>query len=510
MEAQPPPATVVDRDVWLACAVPLSRLPVVGAEVYYFPHGHAEQCPEHLPAPLPTPHIFPCVVTAISLGADDKTNEVFAQISLKPGPHRGPAAPAPDADPTNPQQQQLSYFAKQLTQSDANNGGGFSVPRYCADHIFPKLDFEADPPVQNLLMRDPKAKHWQFRHIYRGTPRRHLLTTGWSKFVNAKLLVAGDTVVFMRRPDGELLIGLRRAPRYPVVPKLDAAQQQPPPRNARARVPPADVMEAARLAAEGSPFTVTYFPRQGAAEFVVPRKEVEDALASNWEPGTQVRMQVMEAEDARRIEWANGTVKDLHPNMWRPLEIDWDDSSPFSETRGRYVNTWQVQFVSFPPLLKRLRISDTIAPLCSGDGSYLPAPLIGPESQAMPILLGSPIPAGMQGARHSGPSDDVPPPSSSTMGMLTTQLLFPLPSGGLQMPPSIVSPSGGSSEIFDPEIDSPPNNSVSTPPPELPVEAKSIQLFGATITPHVAPNAASKEVNGAVNRVVDENVGKDE
>jgi len=313
--ALPPPAAplphpIVDHDVWLACAVPLSRLPAVGAQVYYFPHGHAEQCPDDLPAPLPTPHLFPCVVTAVTLGADDRTNEVFAQISLQPGPHHH------NNNVVN-NHGSIAYFAKQLTQSDANNGGGFSVPRYCADHIFPMLDLDDDPPVQNLLMRDAHGNHWHFRHIYRGTPRRHLLTTGWSKFVNAKLLVAGDTAVFMRRPDGELLVGLRRAPRYPVVDPTSTTA----PRNARARVPPGDVMDAARLAAEGSPFTVTYFPRQGAAEFVVPRKEVEDALASRWDPGTQVRMQVMEAEDARRTEWANGTVKALHPNIWRALEV---------------------------------------------------------------------------------------------------------------------------------------------------------------------------------------------
>ncbi|CAL5024560.1 unnamed protein product [Urochloa decumbens] len=346
-------------------------------------------------------------------------------------------------------------------------------------------------------MRDPTGHHWQFRHIYRGTPRRHLLTTGWSKFVNAKLLVAGDTAVFMRRPDGELLIGLRRAPRYPAGVGVAFPDQQQQPRNARARVPAGDVVEAARLAAEGSPFTVTYFPRQGAAEFVVPRREVEEALGSRWEPGTQVRMQVMEAEDARRTDWANGTVNKLHPNIWRALQIDWDDSSPFSQTRSRFVNTWQVQFVSFPPLLKRLKISDAIAPLCSGDGSSFAAPLIGPESQAMAIQLGSPIPAGMQGARHSGPIDV--PPSSSLLGMLTTQPFFPLPMPirDLQMPPS-VTPSGGSSEIFDPEVGSPPNNSVNMPPPELPAQVKSIQLFGATITPH-----------GDLNGVVDENIGKD-
>jgi hypothetical protein len=318
--------SIVDRDVWLACAVPLSRLPAVGAEVYYFPHGHAEQCPAHLPAPLPAPHLFPCTVAGVSLGADDETNEVFAKISLSPGPHRGPAA-ACRTDPTSDcPPQELSYFTKELTQSDANNGGGFSVPRYCADHIFPTLDFDANPPVQKLFMRDTRGNPWQFRHIYRGTPRRHLLTTGWSRFVNAKLLVAGDIVVFMRRHNGDLIVGLRRTPRYPLVfPRVGSGAgvdpDQPPPRNARARVPPQDVIEAARLAAEGRSFAVTYFPRQAAGEFIVPRDEVEGVLATRWEPGAQVRMQVMEAEDTRRTVWADGHVKSLHQNIWRALEV---------------------------------------------------------------------------------------------------------------------------------------------------------------------------------------------
>ncbi|KAI7751477.1 hypothetical protein M8C21_028839 [Ambrosia artemisiifolia] len=47
-----------------------------------------------------------------------------------------------------------SSFAKTLTQSDANNGGGFSVPRYCAETIFPKLDYSADPPVQTVVAKD--------------------------------------------------------------------------------------------------------------------------------------------------------------------------------------------------------------------------------------------------------------------------------------------------------------------------------------------------------------------
>ena len=70
-----------------------------------------------------------------------------------------------------------------------------------------------------------------------GQPRRHLLTTGWSAFVNKKKLVSGDAVLFLRwlkillwtfydwffyhiflsyrllgrGADGELRLGIRRA-----------------------------------------------------------------------------------------------------------------------------------------------------------------------------------------------------------------------------------------------------------------------------------------------------------
>ena len=168
------------------------------------------------------------------------------------------------------------------------------------------------------------------------------------------------------------------------------------------------------------------------------------------------------------------------------------------------MNAWQVQLVAYPPLPNRVRICDPIAPLCPGDASY---PLIGSESQAMAMILGPPIPAGMQGARHTGPCAA---PSESS-AMLTTQLLFPLTNRDFQMPPR-TSPSA-SSEILDPEAASPPNNSVSMRP-ELPVQVKSIQLFGATITPHVVQSATdggSEEVIGAPygDAMADDNVEKD-
>ncbi|KAI8004496.1 hypothetical protein LOK49_LG08G00527 [Camellia lanceoleosa] len=53
----------------------------------------------------------------------------------------------------------------------------------------------------------------QMLHLpcYFGQPRRHLLTTGWSAFINKKKLVSGDAVLFLRGGDGELRLGIRRA-----------------------------------------------------------------------------------------------------------------------------------------------------------------------------------------------------------------------------------------------------------------------------------------------------------
>ncbi|PHT60799.1 hypothetical protein T459_35349 [Capsicum annuum] len=42
-------------------------------------------------------------------------------------------------------------------------------------------------------------------------PKRHLLTTGWSMFVGAKCLRAGDFVLFIRDEKSQLLLGVRWA-----------------------------------------------------------------------------------------------------------------------------------------------------------------------------------------------------------------------------------------------------------------------------------------------------------
>lgn len=54
--------------------------------------------------------------------------------------------------------------------------------------------------MRTLVIRDFIGNEWRSRHIYRGTPRWHPLTTGWSEFVNA----TGDSVVFSKKAPTEL------------------------------------------------------------------------------------------------------------------------------------------------------------------------------------------------------------------------------------------------------------------------------------------------------------------
>ncbi|XP_010527213.1 PREDICTED: auxin response factor 7-like [Tarenaya hassleriana] len=109
------------------------------------------------------------------------------------------------------------------------------------------------PPAQELVAKDIHESSWTFRHIYRGQPKRHLLTTGWSVFVSTKRLFAGDSVLFIRDGKSQLLLGIRHANR-----------QQPA---LSSSVISSDSMHigilaaAAHAATNNSPFTIFYNPR---------------------------------------------------------------------------------------------------------------------------------------------------------------------------------------------------------------------------------------------------------
>ncbi|XP_021715877.1 auxin response factor 19-like isoform X1 [Chenopodium quinoa] len=356
----------INQELWQACAGPLVNLPAAGTHVVYFPQGHSEQVAASLkkdvdgqiPNYTNLPAKLLCLLHNVTLHADPETDEVYAQMTLQPVPSFDKEALLRSDLSLKAHKPQTEFFCKTLTASDTSTHGGFSVPRRAAEKIFPPLDFSMQPPAQELVARDLHDSVWTFRHIYRGQPKRHLLTTGWSLFVSGKRLFAGDSVLFIRDEKQHLLLGIRRANRQPT--------------NLSSSVLSSDSMHigilaaAAHAAANNSPFTVFYNPRASPSEFVIPLAKYYKAIyGQQVSPGMRFRM-MFETEDSgtRRYMGTITGISDLDPvrwknSQWRNLQVGWDESTA-GERRNR-VSVWEIEpvtapfFICPPPFLRPKR-----------------------------------------------------------------------------------------------------------------------------------------------------------
>ncbi|KAL1323652.1 hypothetical protein HN51_033924 [Arachis hypogaea] len=452
----------LDPQLWHACAGSMVQMPQVNSKVFYFPQGHAEHAQTAIDLSTPSlrvPPLIPCRVATVRFMADPETDEVFAKIKLVPlkSSELDQNDNTLEGEVVVENQEKPASFAKTLTQSDANNGGGFSVPRYCAETIFPRLDYSAEPPVQTVVAKDVHGELWKFRHIYRGTPRRHLLTTGWSTFVNQKKLVAGDSVVFLRAENGDLCVGIRRAKRgigigigggcegsslwssassgngnsnggpYGALSMFLREENNKLLRNSNgrcsyssssssSRVRAEDVVEAVSMAARNQAFEVVYSPRASTPEFCIKASSVSDAMRIQWCSGMRFKMP-FETEDSSRISWFMGTVASVQvadpirwPNSpWRILQVTWDEPDLLQNVKR--VSPWLVELVSnmpiinispFSPPRKKLRFPQhpdfpqdiQFTSLPTFPGNY-----IGPNSPM--YCLSENAPASIQGTRHA-------------------------------------------------------------------------------------------------------------
>ncbi|KAG9449317.1 hypothetical protein H6P81_009282 [Aristolochia fimbriata] len=343
----------INPELWHACAGPLVCLPPVGSYVVYFPQGHSEQvaasmqkdADAHIPNYPNLPPKLICLLHNVTLHADAETDEVYAQMTLQPVNTYDKEALLASDLALKPNRPPTEFFCKTLTASDTSTHGGFSVPRRAAEKIFPPLDFSMQPPAQELVAKDLHDNTWTFRHIYRGQPKRHLLTTGWSLFVSGKRLFAGDAVLFIRDEKQQLLLGIRRANR----------QQT----NISSSVLSSDSMHigilaaAAHAAANHSPFTVFYNPRASPSEFVIPLAKYNKAIYSHQiSLGMRFRM-MFETEESvtRRYMGTITGISDLDPvrwknSPWRNLQVGWDESTA-GERRNR-VSIWEIEPVAAP------------------------------------------------------------------------------------------------------------------------------------------------------------------
>eukprot|EP00250_Pteridium_aquilinum_P014786 c22197_g2_i1 orf=361-3315(-) len=346
----------VNSELWHACAGPAISLPAVGSLVVYFPQGHSEQVAAstltevdgHIPNYPNLQSQLVCQLHNVALHADLETDEVFAQMTLQPVNEQEKELLLPP-DVGLQSRQPTDFFCKILTASDTSTHGGFSVPRRAAEKVFPPLDFTKLPPAQEIRAKDLHDTEWIFRHIYRGQPKRHLLTTGWSVFVSAKRLVAGDSVLFIRDDKGQLLLGIRRA---------SSKQQSVLPSS----VLSSDSMHigvlaaAAHAAATSSRFQVFYNPRTSPSEFVISYSKYRKAVHFiRVSVGMRFRM-VFETEDStlRRYMGTITGITDLDArrwpgSKWRNLEVGWDESS--AGERPHRVSLWEIEPVSTPFLI---------------------------------------------------------------------------------------------------------------------------------------------------------------
>ncbi|XP_019226070.1 PREDICTED: auxin response factor 3-like isoform X1 [Nicotiana attenuata] len=342
-----PAVASVCLELWHACAGPLISLPKKGSAVVYLPQGHLEHLSEYPPIAynLP-PHVF-CRVVDVKLQADAASDEVYAQVSLVPDNQQIEQKWRDGDIDADTEEEEIEgagksttphMFCKTLTASDTSTHGGFSVPRRAAEDCFPPLDYRQQRPSQELVAKDLHGIEWKFRHIYRGQPRRHLLTTGWSAFVNKKKLVSGDAVLFLRTADGELRLGVRRAAQAKTCSNYLAAYSQ--------LLNVSGIVDVVNAISSTNAFSICYNPRGGSSGFVLPYHKFSKTLAHPFSAGMRFKMRV-ETEDAaeQRFTGLVVGVSDVDPvrwpgSKWRCLLVRWDD---LDVSRHNRVSPWEIE-----------------------------------------------------------------------------------------------------------------------------------------------------------------------
>ncbi|KHN04711.1 Auxin response factor 9 [Glycine soja] len=329
------------EQLWKACAGPHVEVPRTGQRVFYFPQGHMEQLEvstnQELNQRIPLfklPSKILCRVVNVHLLAEQETDEVYAQITLVPESNQAEPM-SPDPCPAELPSPRVHSFCKVLTASDTSTHGGFSVLRKHATECLPALDMSKSTPTQELVAKDLQGYEWRFKHIFRGQPRRHLLTTGWSNFVTSKRLVAGDTFV---GNNGELRVGVRRiAPVQSSMPSSVISSQS---------MHLGVLATASHAVATQTLFVVYYKPR--ASQFIVSVNKYLEAINQKCNVGMRFKTRFEGDESPENYKRFSGTivgVEDISPHWvnsnWRSLKVQWDE--PASFPRPDRVLPWEIE-----------------------------------------------------------------------------------------------------------------------------------------------------------------------
>ncbi|RWW27118.1 hypothetical protein GW17_00008461, partial [Ensete ventricosum] len=337
------------EELWRACAGPLVEIPRVDERVFYFPQGHLEQLEvstdQDLNQQIPQfnlPSKILCRVVNVTLKAEPDTDQVYAQITLIPESNQNEPT-SPDPCVLEMPRPVVHSFCKILTASDTSTHGGFSVLRRHAIECLPPLDVSQQTPSQELVAKGLHGLEWRFKHIFRGQPRRHLLTTGWSTFVASKKLVAGDAFILLRGENDELRVGVRRPARY---------QNTLPTSVISSHSMHVGVLATASHAiSTHTLFMVYYKPRSELILFIVSLNKYLEATKNEFAVGMRFKMK-FEGEDVPKKSFTGtvigiGDISSQWPgSKWRSLKVHWDEAS--SIQKPEKISPWDVEPFSQP------------------------------------------------------------------------------------------------------------------------------------------------------------------
>ncbi|KAF8006578.1 hypothetical protein BT93_K0780 [Corymbia citriodora subsp. variegata] len=425
------------EQLWHACAGPLTYVPKVRETVFYFPQGHIEQIEAYtnkdgdMEMPIyKLPSKILCKVVCVQLKAEIHTDEVFAQVTLLPEAKQDEVnsncknLPMPPRDDSR-------FFVKILTQSDTSTHGGCSLPKRPADECLPSLDKSQHHPVQDLVTKDLHGNEWCFRHIYRGKPKRHLLTRGWSDFLTSKKLATGDACVLLSGRDGDVRIGVRRL----IKSQMTTSSSILSGHSMRHGI----LASALHAVSTGTMFTVYYRPWACTSGFIIAYDQYVKAMANDYSIGKRFRMQFEdEGCGEQRLGGTVVGIEDLDPTRWpdsdwRCLKVQWD-LTRVKCIRPERVSPWDIELIDpdrkkqavLPTSLKRTRphnLSLHWPPTFVMDGSQWTS--VAPKSRRQSGVF-----QGDGGKRESqGPSDHWPPacitPGCGTVERLSARDISP-------------------------------------------------------------------------------------
>ncbi|XP_010501551.1 PREDICTED: auxin response factor 4-like [Camelina sativa] len=302
--------TPVHRDLWNACAGADVVAPFMSDHVKYIPKGHADHCSaslqvlsslEYLPA------IHCTVQGRVILSADPMTDEVFAQVHIKPCSEKFRAfTPKP---PTGTMRHMISTLAKPI--DEPAHLQQLSLSRsflgVCSDQFttFAVIDFA--------------EKSWTFKLMFRDDHQDYLLIDDWASFVRDKSVQVGDVVLFLRdRILDNTRFAVRRASSVSVGRRNNLNLE-------------------AFSRAHGSLSlnfctTITYYPNDVNSDFLVPVPAFESVLGSDWASGVRVSKRDDHREHQGTITEATFKIScdgTLLTSIWKCISVQWDEPGCF-------------------------------------------------------------------------------------------------------------------------------------------------------------------------------------